>query len=63
MKQNWVITLSLVTIGVALGVAGIYVGDTDDSPGAALLGIVLMVGVVAFAVRSAWRKRSASAPR
>jgi hypothetical protein len=47
--------LGLVAIGVAVGAGGIYVGDTDDAPGAALLGILLMVGAVALAVRIARR--------
>jgi hypothetical protein len=28
--------LGLVATGVAIGAAGIYIGDTDDAPGAAL---------------------------
>jgi hypothetical protein len=46
----------LVALGVALGAAGIYVGDTDDAPGAALLGCLLMIGAVTLAVRIARRK-------
>ena len=57
---NLVMPLSLVAIGVAIGAAGIYVGDTDDAPGAALIGILLMIGAVALGVRTAWRKRRTS---
>lgn len=53
---NWVLASSLVAIGVAFAIAGIYIGDTDDAPGAALLGILLMVGAVAFAVKTVRRK-------
>ena len=53
---NWFMTLGLAVIGVALGAAGIYIGDTDDAPGAALIGIVLMVTMVVFAVKTARRK-------
>ena len=53
---NFVLALGLVAIGVAIGAAGIYVGDTDDAPGAALMGILLMIGAVALAVRTARRK-------
>jgi len=53
---NLVTALGLVAIGVALGAAGIYIGDTDDAPGAALIGILLMIGAVAFGVRTARRK-------
>ena len=48
--------LGLVVIGVAIGAAGIYIGDTDDSPGAALVGILLMTGMVALGTRMAWRR-------
>ena len=48
--------LGLVAIGVAIAAAGIYIGDTDDAPGAALIGILLMIGTVVLAVRTARRK-------
>lgn len=51
-----VMALGFVAIGVALAAAGIYVGDTDDAPGASLMGIVLMIGAVALGVRTARRK-------
>jgi hypothetical protein len=53
---NLVTAFGLVAIGVALAAAGIYIGDTDDAPGAALIGIVLMIGMVALGVRIARRK-------
>ena len=53
---NFVIGLGLVATGVAVGAAGIYVGDTDDAPGAALIGIVLMIGAAVLGVRTACRK-------
>ena len=53
---NMVKALGLVAIGIAIGAAGIYIGDTDDAPGAALFGILLMIGAVALAVRTARRK-------
>jgi hypothetical protein len=53
---NVVVALGLVATGVALAAAGIYIGETDDAPGAALLGIVLMIGAVALAVRRLWRQ-------
>ena len=46
----------LATIGVALAAGGIYLGDTDDAPGAALGGILLMVGAVVLAARTARRR-------
>jgi hypothetical protein len=33
-----------------------YIGETDDAPGAALLGILLMIGIVVLGVRAALRK-------
>ena len=48
--------LGLVVIGVAIGAAGIYVGDTDDAPGAALIGILLMIVAVVLGVKIARRK-------
>ena len=54
--KNLVMAFGLGTAGVALAAAGIYVGETDDAPGAALLGILLMIGLIALAVRTARRK-------
>ena len=54
--MNLVAGLGLVAIGVAFAAAGIYIGDTDDAPGAALIGIVLMIGAVVLGVRIARRK-------
>ena len=50
-----VMALGIVAIGVAIAAAGIYIGDTDDAPGAALLGILLMIGAVALGPRTARR--------
>lgn len=51
-----VTALVLVAIGVAICAAGIHIGDTDDAPGAAFIGILLMIGAVALGVRIVWRK-------
>jgi hypothetical protein len=56
MTKNLGKALTLAAIGIGLAAAGIYVGETDDAPGAALLGIVLAIGLVAFGVRTARRK-------
>jgi hypothetical protein len=53
---NVLMALGLTAIGVGIAAAGIYIGETDDAPGAALLGILLMVGAVALGVRTARRK-------
>ena len=52
---NLVLAFCLVATGLALGGAGIYVGETDDAPGAALIGFLLMIGMVALAVKVARR--------
>ena len=53
---NSVVALSLVVLGVAVAAAGIYVGETDDAPGAALMGILLMIVALVFGVRIYRRK-------
>ena len=54
--KNLIPAFGLVTAGLANAAAGIYVGDTDDAPGAAMLGILLMIGAVLLGVRTARRK-------
>jgi hypothetical protein len=53
---NVLIALSLIAIGVGMAAAGIYIGETGDAPGAALIGILLMIGAVVLGVRTARRK-------
>jgi hypothetical protein len=53
---NVLLALGLIAIGAGIAVAGIYIGETDDAPGAALIGILLMVGAVALGVGTARRK-------
>jgi len=53
---NSVMAFCLIATGVTIGAAGIYIGDTDDAPGAALIGILLMIGAVALGVRTARRR-------
>jgi hypothetical protein len=53
---NVLIALGLIIIGVGIAAAGIYIGETDDAPGAALLGIMLMIGAVTLGVRTVWRR-------
>ena len=51
-----VMALGIVAIGVAIAAAGIHLGDTDDAPGAALVGILLMIGAVALGAGTVRRK-------
>lgn len=46
----------LVVIGLGFAAAGLYVGQTDDAPGAAFIGFVLMIGSLVLAVRIMRRK-------
>ena len=50
-------TLVLALLLVALGVAGVVAGGADDSPGLQLLGVLVVVGAVVLAVRTARRHR------
>jgi hypothetical protein len=53
---NPILAIGIVAIGVALAAAGNYIGDTDDAPGAALLGILLLIGALALGVKTARRR-------
>ena len=50
------VAVALVLVGLALCAAGIYVGESDDAPGAALLGFLLMIAAVTWAVKISRRK-------
>ena len=41
-----------IIAGLGFAVAGIYIGETDDAPGAALIGIILMIGIISMGVRT-----------
>lgn len=40
--QGWAVIL----VGIAFLVLGIYVGETDDAPGAALLGFIIFIAII-----------------
>ena len=42
--QGWLVTL----IGVVICITGVYIGETDDAPGAALIGVLLMIALILF---------------
>lgn len=54
--KKLILASGYVALGLALAAGGIYVGETDDSPGAALLGLLLMTGLLVLAVKTARRK-------
>ena len=41
--KRWILTLILVLIGLIFLTVGLYIGQTDDSPGAGGLGMLLML--------------------
>ena len=53
---NILMALVLIALGVGIAMVGIYIGETDDAPGAALLGILLMIGTLALGLRTVRRK-------
>jgi len=44
---------AIMIVAIAIGVAGIVLGEADDSLGLRLLGVLLVAGVAAFGVRTA----------
>ncbi|WP_196255667.1 hypothetical protein ACN26Y_22770 [Micromonospora sp. WMMD558] len=47
----------LAILAVAIGVAAVVYGESDDSPGLQLLGAVLVLAAVGYGVRMAVRSR------
>ena len=64
---NLVKALTFIALGVAIAAMGVYVADTDDAPGAAAMGFVLMFAAVVLGLRTArnrlpiWAGRAALA--
>ena len=56
--MNYLIAL-LVAV---LGVAGMVLGEADDSPCLQLIGVVLIVGAIALSIRTAQRSRKQVQP-
>ncbi|MGY1649617.1 hypothetical protein [Geodermatophilus sp. SYSU D01119] len=46
-----------VLLAVAVGIAGVVLGEADDSPGLQGLGVLLVLGAVVLGVRSIRRAR------
>ena len=58
---------TLIALALAIGAMGIYVADADDAPGAAVIGLLLMLAAVVLGVKAArdrlpaWAARTALA--
>lgn len=52
----WMKAALFLVTGVALAALGIYIGETDDAPGAAVVGLALMLGFVVLGLKTAWRR-------
>jgi hypothetical protein len=52
------VTYLIAILLLALGIAGIIAGGADDSPGLQLLGLLVVIGAVVVAVRTARRGRA-----
>ncbi len=54
---------ALIALALAIGAMGIYVADADDAPGAAVIGLLLMIGAVVLGVKVARNRLPAWAAR
>jgi hypothetical protein len=50
-----VLLILAAVLAIAIGVAAVVLGEADDSPGLQGLGVLIVIGTVAFAVRTARR--------
>jgi hypothetical protein len=50
-------TYLVAILAIAIGVAAIVAGGVDDSPGAQLIGVVIIIGAVVLGVRMIKRSR------
>lgn len=60
--RSFVVRLAAACAVAVLGVAAILYADADDAPGLGMIGLVLIAGAIAVAVRTISR-RSRHAPR
>ncbi|SFT40080.1 hypothetical protein SAMN05660657_00538 [Geodermatophilus amargosae] len=54
--KSFALVVALLAV-VAIGVAGVVLGEADDSPGLQGLGVLLVIGAVVLGVRAARRAR------
>src|SRR5687767_11929982 len=60
---NNVKAAALIALALAIGAMGVYVADADDAPGAAVIGLLLMIGAVVLGVKAARNRLPAWAAR
>src|SRR5687768_16741388 len=60
---NRVKAAALIALALAIGAMGIYVADADDAPGAAVIGLLVMIGAVVLGVKAARNRLPAWAAR
>ncbi len=53
--MKYLLAFLAISLAISLGTAGMVYGELDDAPELMLLGLVLVVGAVAFGVRSVRR--------
>ncbi len=53
--MKYLLAFLAISLAISLGTAGMVYGELDDAPELMLLGLVLVVGSVAFGVRSVRR--------
>ncbi|WOX05130.1 hypothetical protein [Microbulbifer pacificus] len=58
--SNLPVAFFLIALGIAIGGIGIYIGETDDAPGAAVIGIILMVGAIWLGIKNVRRNSQPS---
>ncbi len=49
--KKWVLSIGLLVIGFALCLGGFYVGETDDAPGAAFIGLVCLLICILLSIK------------
>ena len=60
---NNVTAAAFIALALAIGAMGIYVADADDAPGAAVIGLLVMIGAVVLGVKAARNRLPAWAAR
>jgi hypothetical protein len=55
-RKQSVLVGCLAVLGVTIGIAGIVLGEADDSPGLQGLGVLLVAGAVTYAIRYVRRR-------